>query len=161
MHMPTFFPHVQLSSSVYIQRKVYEFGFQCFGMGSNFAFCSVIFDIWLFCHVDFISLQSSLRHFAKCMLFNCHVLIPKLPTPHRQGNIAKLPIPLHPMDCLNELQAVDKLQNLWDVELFLVCSNFRPKRKTALDLFSPQASPPSSLQTSLSFPSLSFCVFWT
>ncbi len=162
MHMPTFFPHVQLSSSVYIQRKIYEFGLQLFCLGSIFAFCSVIFDIWLFCQVNFISLQSSLQHFAKCMLFNCHVHIPKLPTPHCQGNVAKLPSPLHPMDCTNDLEAPNKLQNLWDAQClncFWCAQTSGPKERLPLICFSHKLLPPPPSKPLFPFLLFLFVVF--
>ncbi len=101
-----------------------------------------VFEDWEFiCSIAMSTFPSCQLHIAKATLPNCqfHFIL---------------------WSRLNELQAVDKLHKFVGCsmpELFLVCSNFWPKRKTALDLFSLQASPPSPLPPpNLSFLSFSF-----
>ncbi len=63
-----------------------------------------------------------------CSSAHCPVPIPKLPTSHHQGYSAKLPSPLHPMDCPNELQAAQKFEIFWAVKCLNFClPKFLPK----------------------------------
>jgi len=84
------------------------------------------------------SLPSPLRQIAKSISFHCHVHVPKSPTPHCHGDIAKLPSPLDPMDCLNELQAANKLKSFWYVQclnIFWFTKTSGLEENIALDLF--------------------------
>lgn len=78
-------------------------------------------------------------------MFNCHVHIPKLPTPHRQGNIAKLPIPLHPMESPEWASSCWQNSKLWDVQClncFWCAQTSCPKERLPLICFPHQLLPP-------------------
>ncbi len=139
------------------------FNIFCYG----FNFCLLFSNIWYL-----VILSSLLYELAKFSSPFCKVHVVQLPCPHSQVGDSTLPrqhcqiakptssYALH--EWSSSSRQTSKFVGCPVPELFLVCSNFWPKRKTALDLFSPQASPPlPPPNLSLSFPSLSFCVFGT
>jgi len=78
-------------------------------------------------------------HFARlwspcCSSAHCQVPIPKLPTSHHQGYIAKLPSPLHPMDCPNELQAAPEIWKFLGCQMFDFLSAKMSAQKLRLPL---------------------------
>jgi hypothetical protein len=70
------------------------------------------------CQIAKSTLDNSQAHVAKPALSgrqvhipNCQVHVTKSLTPHRQGNLAKLPNPLHLTDCPKEFQAAHEIKN--------------------------------------------------
>ncbi len=98
------------------------------------------------CQVQFAKLQSP---YAQLSSPHSKACIPKLAPAHQQG---QLPGPLHPVDCLNEVQPAHKFKKFWAVQ----CQNSSglPKTQTAPHFFFfhrlPRLTPSHP-----SFPSLS------
>ncbi len=105
-------------------------------------------------HCYLAILQSS---YAQLSSPHCKACIPKLATAHQQGQLSG---PLHPVDCLNEVQPAHKFENFWAVQCQY--SSALPKTQTAPHFFffhrlprlspSPPSFPSLSPPLSLSFP---------
>ncbi len=86
----------------------------------------------------FFYLANLLYQLAKLSSSCCHVCVPKSPTTHHQGHVAKLSSPLHVLwTTPNELQTIHNYKNFWAVQflnLFFSLLKLLPQ-KLRLPLF--------------------------